>query len=96
MTTVIVLPAELTHATADACVAMAGQSIRAAGAGDVLVQAGGLHDFDSSALAVLLETRRIAHAAGHGWTIADLPPRLAQLAGLYGVGELLCVTAPAP
>ena len=43
----------------------------------------------SSALAVLLECRREALAAGKDFSVAGLPPRLRQLAGLYGVAELI-------
>jgi phospholipid transport system transporter-binding protein len=38
---------------------------------------------------VLLECRREALAAGKDFSVAGLPPRLRQLAGLYGVAELI-------
>jgi phospholipid transport system transporter-binding protein len=55
----------------------------------VVVDAGSLSRFDSSALAVLLASRRQAQALGRAFYVRDLPPRLRQLAGLYGVAELI-------
>ena len=55
----------------------------------VFVDAGSLSRFDSSALAVLLASRRQAQALGRAFYVRDLPPRLRQLAGLYGVAELI-------
>jgi phospholipid transport system transporter-binding protein len=43
-------------------------------------------------LAVLLECRRFCVALDLSFTVAGLPPRLRQLAGLYGVAALM----PAP
>ena len=55
----------------------------------VVADAGSLRRFDSSALAVLLASRRQAQALGRAFYVRDLPPRLRQLAGLYGVAELI-------
>lgn len=55
----------------------------------VVVDAGSLSRFDSSALAVLLASRRQAQALGRAFYVRDLPPRLRQLAGLYGVAALI-------
>ena len=59
------------------------------GPAEVVVDASGLTEFDSSAVAVLLECRRQALAAGKAFSVRGLPPRLRQLAGLYGVAELI-------
>nr|WP_256387525.1 STAS domain-containing protein [Polaromonas sp. A23] len=59
--------------------------------GVVVADAGALVTFDSSALAVLLACRREALAAGKTFSVLALPARLRQLAGLYGVEELLPV-----
>jgi phospholipid transport system transporter-binding protein len=53
------------------------------------VDASALVDFDSAALALLLETRRLAQAAGRGFAVTGAPPKLIQLAQLYGVDGLL-------
>lgn len=84
------LPAVLTHAQANQCVRALQQALRMGRSGpQVVVQAAGLQQFDSSALAVLLECRRFALALGLGFAVAGLPDRLRQLAGLYGVADLL-------
>ena len=85
----LVLPAELTHAQAAAGCRMLVQGLKGE-AGPVAVADGSaLERFDSSALAVLLECRREALALGKGFAVAHLPPRLVQLADLYGVSALL-------
>lgn len=48
-----------------------------------------LVEFDSSALAVLLACRRSALAAGKQFSVNSLPAKLAQLAALYGVAQLM-------
>ena len=53
------------------------------------VDASSLVQFDSSALAVLLAFRREALALNKGFAVKSLPARLANLAVLYGVAELL-------
>jgi phospholipid transport system transporter-binding protein len=85
---VLVLPAELTHAHAAACCRMLAQGLRAEPAA-VVADAGAVERFDSSALAVLLECRRDALALGKTLSVKAMPPRLRELAGLYGVAELL-------
>lgn len=85
----LVLPAELTHAQANTCLAMLREAARAAQAEMVLVDASALVRFDSSALAVLLECRRDALHDGKSFAVRGLAPRLRELAHLYGVAELL-------
>ena len=67
---------------------------RATPAERVVVDASALVRFDSSALAVLLESRRDALLDGKGFAVLGLPARLHELAGLYGVAELLSDTPP--
>lgn len=59
----------------------------------VCVSAGALRKFDSSALAVLLEIRRVALESGRGFGVDDLPADLQGLAGVYGVASLVDPTA---
>ena len=61
----------------------------AEGSGPVRIDASALKDFDTSAIALLLQARRLAQAAGRGFELSGAPPKLAQLAQLYGVAELL-------
>jgi phospholipid transport system transporter-binding protein len=88
----LVLPAELTHARATACCRMLAQALRSDPAPHAVADASALREFDSSALAVLLECRREALALGKSFAVAQMPPRLLDLASLYGVSALL----PAP
>jgi len=57
--------------------------------GGFSVDASGLVDLDTSALAVLLQARRAAQTRGLRWQLEGAPPKLRQLAGLYGVEALL-------
>lgn len=61
--------------------------------GPLVVDASPLVDFDSAALAVLLQLRRQADAAGRGFELRGAPPKLVQLAQLYGVAGLLGLPA---
>jgi len=84
------LPAELTQAQAEAYLAQVRRAMAGMAAPAVAVlDASALHEFDSSALAVLLALRREALARGIEWRIEGLPERARALAGLYGIGELL-------
>jgi phospholipid transport system transporter-binding protein len=85
----LVLPAELTHEQAPACCRMLAQAMRADTAPVVVADAGALVRFDSSALAVLLDVRREALSLGKTFAVAHMPPRLRELASVYGVAELL-------
>jgi phospholipid transport system transporter-binding protein len=54
-----------------------------------VVDASGLQSLDTSAIAVLLECRRAAQAAGKTLQVLHAPPKLGQLAKLYGVDGLI-------
>ncbi len=66
----------------------------AAGSGPLQVDASQLKAFDSSTIALLLHTHRLAQAAGRGLVVSGAPAQLAQLAQLYGVEALLGLTPP--
>ena len=59
----------------------------------LVVDGSQLERFDSSALAVLLECRRLADAWGKRFELHGLPPKLLELARLYGVDELFATQA---
>lgn len=86
---VLVLPSELTHRHARACLRMLVQGLPSQTGPAVVVDAGSLTRFDTSALAVLIEFRRESFALGKEFVIRDLSPRLADLAKVYGVADLL-------
>ncbi len=83
------LPDRLTHGEAQAWMDGWVANLGAAPAGAVQVDASALQNFDSSALAVLLEARRRAIDSGRPFGVLGMPPRLRQLAALYGVDGLL-------
>ena len=85
----LVLPAELTHREAAACARMLLQALRKHDGPSLVADATALTAFDSSALAVLLECRREALGVRKTFSVRGLPPRLRELAVLYGVAELL-------
>ena len=57
------------------------------------IDASALATLDTSAIALLLECRRIAAAAGKAFAVDGVPSKLADLARLYGVAELLSLPA---
>jgi len=89
----LILPAIITSREARDTQRMLAQALqqeaKAAGEAEVTVDASGLQRFDSSALAVLLECQRLAKAWGKGFTVRHAPPKLTDLARLYGVDVLL-------
>lgn len=85
----LVLPPQLTHQQASACLRMLVQALPAETGAAVVVDATALQQFDSSALAVLLEFRRICLRLGKRLQVRGLTARLRDLARLYGVEELL-------
>lgn len=90
----VTLPPVLTHAATPGFVQGLKQLVLAEPA-EVVADASALLEFDSSALAALLECRREALAAGKAFSVRGLPARLRQLAGLYGVAELIPATSAA-
>lgn len=78
------LPATLTLAEAAAAL----RALPADGGAGV-VDASRLQRFDTSALALLMQAKRQAQAGGHAFRVDAAPPKLVQLARMYGVAELL-------
>lgn len=87
-TPVAALPAEITLAEAGKILADLKRALEQAGP-VVVVDASRLRVFDSSAVAVLLELRRLLRADGKTLQVTHWPRRLEDLMGLYGVSELL-------
>lgn len=56
------------------------------------VDASALTAYDSSTIALLLQARRVAEAAGRGFAVTGAPPQLVELARLYGVDGLLSLS----
>ena len=87
------LPAKATLAEADTLLA-ALKAALPAGGGSLRIDASTLQHFDTSLVAVLLHTRRVAQAGGGGIEILGAPEKLADLARLYGVESLLPLGGP--
>jgi len=83
------LPERLTLAEADQTLARLGGELASQSEATVVVNAGPLQVFDSSALSVLLELRRRLLTQGKAMRVSGWPRRLEDLASLYGVHELL-------
>ncbi|HEX5804675.1 MAG TPA: STAS domain-containing protein [Azospira sp.] len=87
------LPATVTMREARAVV-QALEPALGDGHGALVIDAGGLQTFDSAAIAALLELRRQAQAAGRTLQVSAAPATMVELAGLYGVAELLDFQSP--
>ena len=86
----LLLPATLTSREALVTLRMLKQALQSEGSeGPVIVEATSLQHLDSSALAVLLEIERLAIAWGRSFVVRGVPAKLAALAKLYGVEQLL-------
>lgn len=85
----LVLPATLTVREAVDTQRLLSQALKNESGSDIVVDVSNLGQFDSAALAVLLECQRLAAARGKGFSMRGVPPKLAALAKLYGVDVLL-------
>ncbi len=82
------LPASLTIKDARAAVRVLEPAV-GDGGGVLAIDASALKSFDTSAIATLLELRRQAQAVGRTLAVTGAPPAMVELAGLYGVADLL-------
>lgn len=93
------LPATLTIKDARVAV-LALEPAVGQGSGELVIDASTLGAFDTSAIATLLELRRQAQAVGRTLSVRGAPPAMVELAGLYGVADLLSFgsapSGPAP
>jgi len=85
----LLLPATITAAEASDALRMLAQALKRESDSGVVIDAAGLQHFDSSALALLLECRRLSQAWGKAFGIRNAPAKLVALAKLYGVDALL-------
>lgn len=93
MAGMLALPAQLTLRDARATLAVLAQAIGSAPPGPLRLDASALTQIDSSALAVLLECRRLAIQRQCELQVDHAPVRLRELAHLYGVQDLLALPA---
>lgn len=92
----LLLPAVVTQHEARDVLRVFRESVARLSAGELVVDGAELQRFDSAALALILECRRMAHAKGWRFSVRRLPERLMELARLYGVAELFQAEAAAP
>jgi len=85
----LLLPATVTLSEARDALRMLAQALRREPDTHVVIDASGLQQFDSAVLAVLLECQRLAQAWGKGFSVRHTPPKLAALARMYGVDNLI-------
>jgi phospholipid transport system transporter-binding protein len=85
----LLLPATITMREARDTVRLLSQALQSENDGEVIVDASPLQQFDTSALAVLLECRRLAQSYQRTFSVRHAPRKLSSLAELYGVAELL-------
>jgi phospholipid transport system transporter-binding protein len=90
----LVLPEVLTLREANTTLQMLEQSMRADDAATLTIDASPLRSFDTAAVAVLLECRRLARVLNKGFEVRSAPPKLDELVRLYGVETLLAFSAP--
>lgn len=88
--TVCALPQRLTEREARQTLQVLRARLASLPAGEpAQIDAAELREFDSTALAVLLELRRGALAAGRPFSVLHAPTRLRELARLYGLADWL-------
>lgn len=85
----LLLPATITNREARDTLRMLSQALQAEPGTEVVVNAANLQQFDTAALAVLLECQRLAQAWGKQFAVRQVPVKLMALAKLYGVDALL-------
>lgn len=88
------LPTRLMSDNAMVCVEQASDALAKSAEIDFVVNARWLAQFDSSALAVLLDLRRRAASIGKRIVVHSVQPRLIELASLYGVSKILGFIRP--
>lgn len=85
----LLLPSTLTLRESRDTLRMLSQALQGEASDDLVIDASPLQQFDTSALAVLLECERLALAWGKRFSIKQAPAKLTALAKLYGVDQLL-------
>jgi phospholipid transport system transporter-binding protein len=87
------LPAVLTHQEAMACLKVWLTQLPMGGASVVVLDASDMQTFDTSAVALILELRRHLQMSKQSLELVGVSSRLQDLLGLYGVADLLAVSA---
>jgi phospholipid transport system transporter-binding protein len=94
MTAALKLPAVASLEQAPALLHEVDAALAAAGTQALRIDASALAEFDTSAVALLLHAQREARTRGATLHVVGAPPKLRELARLYGVDELLPLDGP--
>lgn len=93
-TTTLRMPVQITHEQAQSVLKQLSASLaNQDNAVDLCIDAADLAQFDSSAIAVLLELKRYAVQHNKNWQLLHAPESLSTLTNLYGMGELLTIAS---
>lgn len=85
----LTLPQRVTQTETELVLALLEREVALHPTAGIVLDAAALTVFDSSALALLLSLRRRQTSQGRVLRVSGWPQRLAQLATLYGVRDLL-------
>jgi len=85
----LLLPAAITAREARDALRMLAQALQREPGNEVVINASSLQQFDTAAVAVLIECQRLAQAWGKSFEIRQAPTKLQSLIRLYGVDALL-------
>jgi phospholipid transport system transporter-binding protein len=88
----LLLPATITTQEARDALRMLAQALQREPGTEVVINAGSLTQFDTAAVAVLIECQRLAQAWGKSFEVHAAPQKLGDLAHMYGVQELVRLT----
>lgn len=87
---VVALPASVTMHDASQALRGVEAALASLGQGGAIeIDASAVAEVDTAAVALLLQSRRLAQARGVGFSLRGAPDKLAALARLYGVESLL-------
>ena len=89
------LPAATTLDQASMLLGLLDKSLAETEAAALRIDASALREFDTSALALLLEAQRRIKLQGGSLVVVGAPSKLIELARLYGVDQLLSLEAAA-
>lgn len=83
------LPASASIAQMPELLPLLDRAVAEAGSGELVIDAAAVQELDSATVSLLLQARRQLQRAGGHMVVRNAPPKLRELAQLYGVTELL-------
>lgn len=83
------LPASASIAQMPELLPLLDRAVAETGSGELVIDAAAVQELDSATVSLLLQARRRLEKAGGRMVVHNAPPKLRELAQLYGVTELL-------